>query len=82
MQHLTVEQIAAAGTPLRTVRYRFAKWRRDGWPRVVQVPRTGPDGQPIGGVQWAVRVDDYDDLIHGRLRTTALDVADVQQLAA
>lgn len=67
MPYLTAEQIAA-GVTLRQARRYLAAWRRLGWPRVYQVPRTGPDGRRLGGVQWVVDAADYDDLCNGRLR--------------
>ncbi|TAK26726.1 MAG: hypothetical protein EPO40_19600 [Myxococcaceae bacterium] len=71
MTHLFAEDLAPAAGTVRTARRWLAAWRDLPFPRVVQVQRLAPDGQPIGGVQWAVRADDYDDLIHGRLRQAA-----------
>ncbi len=68
VQTLTAADIAGGHTPLRTARHWIAQWRREGWPRVYQVPRTGPDGRRLGGVQWVVDAADYDDLCNARLR--------------
>jgi hypothetical protein len=69
--HLFAEDLATTAGTVRTARRWIARWRAEGFPRIEQVPRLDATGQPIGGVQWAVRADDYDDLIHGRLRAAA-----------
>lgn len=66
--HLFASDLAHGAVDARTARRWLADWRDLGWPRVERVQRRDAHGAPVGGVQWGVRSDDYDDLIHGRVR--------------
>lgn len=68
MSHLFSADLSPVAGTDRTARRWLAEWRVLGWPRVERVQRRDATGAPVGGVQWGVRSDDYDDLIHGRVR--------------
>lgn len=68
MPFLTAAQLAENGLSERQVRRQMAAWREHGGPTCVRVPRVGADGEPVGGVQWAVDADEYAALARGEFK--------------